>query len=80
MSFLGVQVGLFQVALQNTDPFVSHQLCQGEDVRAISQDGKRKGLSEIKFILSPYRPRTGPRLALLALYLLQPAATQGEQV
>jgi len=47
MSFFGIQVGLLQVAVQNADAFVSHQFCQGEDIRAVSQHGKRKGSSEI---------------------------------
>jgi len=47
MSFFGIQIGLFQVALQNADAFVSHKFCQGEYIRAISEHGKRKGTPEI---------------------------------
>ena len=75
MSFLGIQIGLLQIALQNADPFVSHQLYQGENIRAISEQGKCEGFLEIMFILAPYQLVTGSRLALLASYLLQPAAT-----
>jgi len=47
MSFFGIQVGLLQVALQDADPFVSHQLCQSEDIHAVSEHGKRKSTPEI---------------------------------
>ena len=47
MSFYGILVGLLQVALQNADAFVSHQFCQGEYIRAVSQHGKCKGTPEI---------------------------------
>ena len=40
MSFLGIQVGLLEVALKDADPFVSHQLCEGEYIRAISEHGE----------------------------------------
>lgn len=75
MSFLSIQIGLLQIALQNADPFVSHQLFQGENIHAISEQGKCEGFLEIMFILAPYQLVTGSRLALLASYLLQPAAT-----
>ena len=75
MRFFGIQVGLLQVALQNADPFMSHKLCQGEDVRAVSEHGEGKCSLEIMFILTPYQLGIGPGLALLASYLLQPAAT-----
>jgi hypothetical protein len=75
MSFLGIQIGLLQIACQNADPFVSHQLCQGEKIRAISEQGKCEGFLEIMFILAPYQLVTIPGLALLASNLLQPAAT-----
>ena len=47
MSFFGIQVGLLQIALQNADAFVSHQFCQGEDIRAVLQHGKRKSPPEV---------------------------------
>ena len=47
MSFFSVQVGLLQVTLQNTDTFVSHELCQGEYIRAVPEHGKRKSTPEI---------------------------------
>jgi hypothetical protein len=47
MGFFGIQVSLLQVALQDTDPFVAHQLCQGEDVSPIPEHGKCKGTPEI---------------------------------
>jgi len=35
MSFFRIQVGLLQVTLQNTDAFMTHQFCQGENVRTV---------------------------------------------
>jgi len=54
MSFFGIQVGLLQVALQNADAFVTHQLCQGENIRTVSQHGESKRSLEIMFLLAPY--------------------------
>jgi len=36
MSFFSIQVGLFQVSLQNADSFLPHHLSQGEYIYAIS--------------------------------------------
>jgi len=37
MGFFGIQIDLFQVALQHSDPFVAHQLCQREDIYTVSE-------------------------------------------
>jgi hypothetical protein len=37
MSFFGIQIDLFQVALQHSVPFMAHQLCQREDIYTVSE-------------------------------------------
>ncbi len=54
MSFLGIQIGLLHIVLQNADPFVSHQLCQGEKIRAIY--GKNEHYQDFEAILLDQLP------------------------
>ena len=54
MSFFGILVGLLQVALQDTDPFVAHQFCQSENIHPVSEHGESKRSLEIMFLLAPY--------------------------